>query len=257
MKTTIKFIATAVIILAVLTPDITEAQAWGGKGKKSALLDNWSINVNAGLTSFFGDLSKFDSEIMGKLSQESGPAFSGILTKHLGQNKKFGVSGQLLSGKVKGENNSDVSFEANIIEFNLHGRVNVINLISPYNRSKVGIEMYGGFGQFIFNTTKYDRRNNENIVKIKDTGTPEFTYFFGAGLSYKVIDKIGVTLDVAMRQAQNDYLDDFVKNNNYDYYTLISLGGTYYIDSLKKSKGFKKSAIHGRMPGNLPMRRRR
>jgi len=257
VKTTIKLIAIAVIITGIAIPKITEAQGWGGK-KKTQIWDDWSISVNAGLTSFFGDLSKFDSEIMEKLTQESGPAFSGILAKQLGKNKKFSIGGQLLYGGLKGENNSKVSFQATVIEYNFQGRVNVINLISPHNRSKMGIELFGGAGQFMFKTTKYDRRNNEDIVKIKDTGTPEFQYFFGAGLFYKVLDNIAVTLDVAMRQAQNDYLDDFVKNNNYDYYTYLSIGGTYYIDSFKKSKGFhKRSSISGRIPGNLPMRRRR
>jgi hypothetical protein len=82
-------------------------------------------------------------------------------------------------------------------------------------------------------------------------------YFFGAGLSYKVTDNIGITVDVAMRQAQNDYLDDFVMNDNNDYYSYLSIGGTYYIDSFKKSKGFRPSYSKGRMPGVLPMRRRR
>lgn len=259
MKTKIKLIAILVILAGIISPQITEAQAWGGgKKSKSKILEDWSINVNAGLTSFFGDLSKFDTEIMEKLTQESGPAFSGILTKHLGQSRKFGIAGQLLYGGLKGENNSNVSFEATIIEYNIQGRVNFINLFSPDNRSKLGIELYGGLGQFIFKTTKYDARNSEVDINQKDTGTPEFTYFFGTGLSYKVIDKVGITLDVAMRQAQNDYLDDFVKNDNYDYYTYLSLGATYYIDSFKKSKGFRKpSAIQGRIPGNLPMRRRR
>lgn len=259
MKTKVKLIAVLVILAGIINPQITKAQAWGGgKKSKSKILDDWSINVNAGLTSFFGDLSKFDTEIMEKLTQESGPAFSGILTKTLGQGRKFGLSGQLLYGGLKGENNSKVSFEATIIEYNFHGRVSLINLFSPNNRSKLGIELYGGIGQFIFKTTQYDERSSEVDINQKDTGTPEFLYFFGTGLSYKVIDMVGITLDVAMRQAQNDYLDDFVKNNNYDYYTYLSLGATYYIDSFKKSKGFRKpSAIQGRIPGNLPMRRRR
>jgi hypothetical protein len=246
------------VIAGLAIPHITNAQSWGGGKKKSALWEQWSININGGLTSFFGDLSKFDTEIMEKLTQESGPAFSGILTKHLGHHKKFGVSGQLLYGSLKGENNSKVSFQATLIEYNFHGRVNLVNLISPDNRSKVGINLYAGVGQFMFKTTKYDRRNNENIVKIKDTGTPEFLYFFGMGASYKVMPSIEITVDVAMRQAQNDYLDDFVKNDNYDYYTYLDLGATYSIDSFKKSNSYyKRSSVKGRIPGYLPMRRRR
>jgi hypothetical protein len=256
VKTIIRFIVTTVILVGLMFPQITEAQSWGKK--KKTLWENWSINLNAGLTSFFGDLSKFDSEIMEKLTQESGVAFSGILTKDLGQNHKFGVSGQLLHGSLKGANNSKVSFESTVIEYNFHCRINLINLFSTNNRSKMGIALYGGVGQFIFKTTKFDRRNNENLVKIKDTGTPEFIYFFGAGLSYKVINNITITVDASMRQTQNDYLDDFVKNNNPDYYTYLSLGAIYNIDLLKKSNSYyKHNAIQGKIPGMLPMRRRR
>jgi hypothetical protein len=254
MKTNFKLGIFLVIFAGMMLPQISEAQGWGGR-RKPGLWDNWSLNLNAGLSSFFGDLSKFDTEIVQKLTKESGAAFSGILTKHI--SPKFGVSGQLFYGGLKGENNSQVSFEATIVEYNAHLRVNLINLMSPNNRSKLGIELYGGIGQFVFKTTKYDLRNNETKISIKDTGTPEFMYFFGTGMSYKITDKIGATLDVSMRQAQNDYIDDFVKNDNYDYYSYLSVGLTYYIESFKKSKGYKPSYSKGRIPGVLPMRRRR
>ena len=254
MKTKTKLIIILVSVFGIQIPHFTEAQGWGSR-RKPGLWDNWSINLNAGLSSFFGDLSKFDSEIMEKLSQESGPAFSGILTKHIGP--KIGISGQLFYGGLKGENNSKVSFEASVIEYNAHVRVNIINLLSPNNISKMGIEFYGGIGQFIFKTTKYDLRNNETKINVKNTGTPEFVYFFGTGLSYSITEKIAVTADVAIRQAKNDYLDDFVKNNNNDYYSYICLGLTYNIDSVKKGKGYKTSLSKGRPPGVLPMRRRR
>jgi hypothetical protein len=254
MKTNIKLIIVFIIFAGIAIPQKSDAQGWGGR-RKPGLWENWSLNLNAGLTSFFGDLSKFDTEIVEKLTKESGPAFSGILTKHI--NPKFGLSGQLLYGTLKGENNSGVSFEASIIEYNAHVRANLINLMSPDNISKFGIEAYAGIGQFLFKTTQYDLRNSENNVKVKNTGTPEFMYFFGAGISYKASEKIQITVDVSMRQAQNDYIDDFVKNDNFDYYSYLNLGLTYHIDSFKKTKGFKLSGTKGRMPGVLPMRRRR
>ncbi len=254
MKTNFKLGIVLVMVAGMMIPQASEAQGWNGR-RKPGLWDNWSLNLNAGLSSFFGDLSKFDSEIVEKLTQESGLAFSGILTKHI--SPKFGASGQLFYGSLKGENNSQVSFESTVIEYNAHVRIYLINLLSPNNRSKLGIEMYGGIGQFIFKTTQWDLRNNETNVKVKNTGTPEFMYFFGTGLSYKITDKIGATLDVSMRQAQNDYIDDFVKNDNFDYYSYLSVGVTYYIESFKKSKGYKPTYSKGRMPGILPMRRRR
>jgi hypothetical protein len=255
MKNNLKLMVVLIGFLGIIVPQTLDAQAWGGK-RKPGFWENWSINLNAGLTSFFGDLSKYDTEIMEKLTKESGLAFSGILTKHV--NSKIGFSGQLLYGTLKGENNSKVSFEATVIEYNAHLRINVVNLFSPYNIAKMGIEFYGGIGQYLFKTTQYDLRNNENKINVLDTGTPEFLYFFGVGLSYKVTDKFRITGDFGVRQAQNDKLDDFVKNNNNDYYSYLSIGVTYHIDSFIKSKGYNKlSYTKGRMPGVLPMRRRR
>ncbi len=246
-----------VLILCILVPQSLDAQSWGGK-RKAGFLDNWAINANVGLSSFFGDLSKFDTEISKKLTQESGPAYGIIATKYF-LNDKIGVSGQLLFGNLKGENNNKISFESSFSEYNLHARFNLINIFSPYNMSKIGLEVFGGLGQFKFKTTQWDRSQEELKVNIHDTGTPEFVYFFGLGMFYKVSEKVRITADFSMRQAQNDKLDDLAKDDNNDYYSFVGIGVTYYIYSFKKASvyGSRGSATRGRYPGRLPMRRRR
>ncbi len=245
----------AVIIAAISSPYSADGQSWGGGRKKASFWDNWSVNINAGLSSFFGDLSKYDSEVAGKLTKESGPAFGGILTKQL--NNKFGVSGQLLYGNLKGMNDSKISFKANFLEYNIQARVNFVKLFSPFSLSKFGLEAYGGAGQFVFKSTKYDLSHEDPDTEVQNTHTPEFVYFFGMGASYKINDKIGVTLDMSMRQAQNDKIDDYVKNKNNDYYSYFNVGVTYYIVKNKKSYGRRPGNTRGRMPGWLPMRKRR
>lgn len=242
-------------LAALFAPSTCFSQSWGGRGKPS-FWDKWTINGNVGLTSFFGDLSLYDSDITGKLTKESAPALSAILTKRFSD--KIGISGQLLYGGLKGENASGMSFEANIVEYNFHGRIELINLISPNNLSNFGIEAYAGVGQFIFKVTQWDMRDGESAVNEHFTGVPEFVYFAGAGIYYNISDKIGFTADMALRQAQNDKLDDFNKNENFDYYTHLAFGVTYYIDSFKKSNGFSRGrSTRGKPSGRLPMRRRR
>ncbi|MCF8367507.1 MAG: hypothetical protein K9G76_00600 [Bacteroidales bacterium] len=255
MKRSIKILVLISIIAGTTFSEFAYSQAWGGKGKPG-FWDDWSINGNAGLTSFFGDLSIYDTEIVDKLTKESGPALGGILTKHF--SNKFAMSGQLLYGGLKGENTAKTSFEASIIEYNFHLRVNLVNLIFADNYAPVGLDVYAGAGQFLFNVTKWSVQEETTQTEVHNTGTPEFVYFFGAGAFYKITDKIGATADLALRQAQNDKLDDFSKNGNFDYYTHISFGITYYIDSFKKQSAFGRGgSTKGRMPGRLPMRRRR
>ena len=250
---TLKFILIAALVSVFLIPENANAQSWGGR-RKPGFWDDWTLNGNAGLTSFFGDLSIYDTDIMEKLTKESGPAMGGILTKHV--NNIVGVSGQLLYGGLKGQNNSGTSFEANFIEYNFHGRINLVNLIFPDNMTNIGLETYAGFGQFLFNVTQWKKVDGKIEQNIQNTGTPEFVYFGGVGIFYNITDRFGLSMDMALRQAQNDKLDDLNKNGNFDYYTHVSFGISYHFYSLKKSSGHGGRS-RGRAPGRLPMRRRR
>ncbi|MEZ5082947.1 MAG: hypothetical protein R2750_05810 [Bacteroidales bacterium] len=257
MKREVNILVLFILLVGFCIPDSVYSQAWGGRKKKAGFWDDWSINGNVGLTSFFGDLSIYDDEIIQKLSQESGPSVSAILTKYL-KNKKYGISGQLLYGGFKAESSNHTAFEASLIEYNFSLRFNLINIIFVDNYSPVGLEAYGGIGQFLFNVQKWTPVEGGTQESEINTGTPEFVYYFGMGLYYNINEKIGITTDISLRQAQNDKLDDLNKNDNFDYYTHISVGVTYYIASFKKQSAFGRgSPSKGRMPGRLPMRRRR
>ena len=256
MKKSIKNLFIICLVSGMFIPATSFSQYWGGRGKPS-FWDNWSINGNVGLTSFFGDLSLYDDDITGKLTKESRPALSAILTKYYLDNK-IGIGGQLLYGGLKGENGGGISFEANVVEYNFQVRCDLVSLIWPDNLSGFGIDFYAGAGQFVFKVTQWDMRQGQEQVNELFTGVPEFVYFGGAGMHYKINDKFAATADMSLRQAQNDKLDDLNKNDNYDYYTHFSVGVTYYIDSFKKQNGFSRGkSTRGRQSGRLPMRRRR
>jgi len=254
VKKQIKLLLVAVVITTFIVPETISAQGWGGRWKPG-FWDMWSVSVNAGQTSFFGDLSLYDTDVVGKITNESGAAFSGVFSKHF--NDKFSIGGQVLYGNLKGENSS-AAFDASIMEANLHGKVNLINLIFADNVSDFDITMYGGVGQFVFKSVQVSK-GEDGGRSVEDTGTPEFVYFFGAGIEYKIGDRIGVTADMSMRQAQNDKLDDLSKNDNYDYYSYVSVGVTYYIESLfgGSKKGGSFGGRSGRGGGKMPTMRRR
>ena len=195
---------------------------------------NWTINVNGGITSYFGDLSLNDLEIGNKFSQESGPAGSIILTRNIYRDV-IGISGQVIAGKIEGRK-ADISFKANLIEYNLHARVDFIRLLMPRKYNACGVIGYAGVGQFLFNTIKVEL--NEGTLKTtkQDTEVPEFLIFFGGGVYYKLNENLGLTADLSLHQCQNDRLDDYIKNDNYEYYTYLSVGVSYYIKTVKKGK---------------------
>ena len=195
MKKQIKYIILATLFVSLLLPEIASSQRWGGRWKPG-FWDKWSVNVNGGLTSFFGDLSLYDTDIADKLSKESGPAFGVLLSKNI--NDKFAITGQILYGTLKGQNSTTV-FNANILELNIQARVNFINLFSPDNLSNFDVYGYLGLGQFTFKSEQY-KLEDPSDISIEDTGTPEFVYFFG-------FDKIMAVLtnDFNLREIAETY----------------------------------------------------
>lgn len=248
-----------ILVFILLSGMQVFAQQWSGS-KKPKFWDLWSINVNMGLTSFFGDLSVYDTDIPNKISYESGPGLGIVGHKYL--QKKFYVGGQILYGSFKGQDLKKV-FESTFIEYNLQAGVNLLGLINPSNpkfnfykfkKFKMAINGYAGIGQFIFDTKpKYKNPLPNEIVNRVKTGTPEFVYFFGFNGMYRVKDYFFVTADFGLRQAQNDKLDGFKENDDFDYYSYFSIGATYYIKNLM-GKDFNRSR---KSLSRFPMMKRR
>ena len=101
------------------------SQQWGGEFSQQNS-DEWIFNANAGFLSYFGDLSIYDSDIAGKLENETGQAGGIIITKRLV--KPFGISVQLLAGNLKASK-KNISFESKIIEYSISAYIDLISLI--------------------------------------------------------------------------------------------------------------------------------
>lgn len=214
------------------------SQEWGGEKPKS-FWDHWSVNVNAGLTSYFGDLSYYDTDISGKISNESGFAGGFMITKHF--SKMFGMSGLLLLGKLKGGDNQRTSFNTNIVEYNLQLRLDFIRIIFPHQNPKFGLEGFAGLGQMWFQSEQFKVNEGNPTPTSYSSQVPELVYFAGAGMHYHFSKSFAITASVTLRQLQNDKLDMLVKNDNNDYYSYVSMGITYYIES-KRFRPLKNKA---------------
>jgi hypothetical protein len=209
------------------------SQKWGGN-VPVVQITNWSVNINGGMTSYFGDLSLSDLNVGNKLKQESGPAMSIILTRNIYRDA-IGLSGQVIAGKIEGRK-ENISFTSNLVEYNLHARVDFVRLFMSRKYNAFGVVGYAGGGQFLFSTKKVENYDGLLKTSTQDTEVPEFVIFFGGGVYYKINSNFGITADLSLHQCQNDRLDDYVKNDNYDYFTYLSLGFSYYINTATKSK---------------------
>ncbi len=226
--------------IALIVPTGLYSQDWGGL-KANGFRDHWSVNVNAGMTSYFGDLSYHDSDISRKLTYESGPAFGLMVTKHF--SKLFGVSGELIYGNLQGGNNKNISFKTNLLEYNIQAKMDFLHLIFPQRQLQFGIEAHAGFGQFLFKSTTYELKGESSTSYIHETGVPEFVYFYGAGIHYHIGENFALTAEMSLHHAQNDKLDNLVKNNDFDYYSYLSIGFTYYINSFKSTPLRNKARV--------------
>jgi hypothetical protein len=232
MKAKILLIAITCLTTGFLISSAGYSQKWGG-ATPIGLLTNWNININGGLTSYFGDLSLHDFDVGAKLKTESGPAVSLILTKNIFKDA-ISLSGQLLTGKLEGRK-SNISFTAELLEYNLHARVDFVDLLMLKKSHAFGIVGYAGAGQFLFNTKKVVMEEGTVMNFEHNTRVPEFVFFFGGGMYYRVNSNFGITADLALRQCQNDRLDDYVKNDDFDYYSFLSIGMSYYLTTFKRA----------------------
>lgn len=235
----------SIVFLMLLFPVEGEAQLWANKKKKDFnLWTDWNFNVNFGQTSFYGDVSLYDDNFSEKLSKESDWAYGVIVRKEINPVMAFGV--QVLSGKLKGENKR-AFFEGEILEYNLNGTINVVNLLLPYNNSPFFLYGVVGIGQFLFNSKKVLVNTPTQEIETEDTGVPEFVYMFGSEGVFRINHFLDINAGIVLRQARNDKIDVTKNKDDWDYYSYLFAGVTYNLrDKSSTARDLKK--IRGRYP---------
>jgi hypothetical protein len=231
-------IISLIILMVILAPSV-HSQNWEGM-RKTGFWERWAINANVGYTSYFGDLSLHDNELISKITHESGPAYGAIVSKYL--NNIIGISGQILVGNLKGSN-GNLAFKSELIEYNLQLRVNFVNLINNRKNHRIGVLGYAGIGQFFF-TTEVEKSIEENVTTYSTySKVPEFVMFAGGGIHYILGSNYSISAGLSLRQSYNDKLDGVIKNGDNDYYTYLNIGLTYYIPTFIKGPLRNKARI--------------
>lgn len=247
MKTALTYIFIAIAIFYGFDSQ-ANPNVWSGQPKGS-FWNNWALTLNGGFTSYYGDLSVYDSDLSGKIKFESKPAFGFLITKYF--TDEVGLSGQFLYGGLKGTYNENLSFDTDLIEYNVQLRIDLLNLIFKKNNSGLGVVAFGGIGHMIFRTEKYSIEEGTVKSSVHQAQAPEFVYFLGGGVEYIVAERFNIGIDLGIRQPQNDRIDNEVRQDNYDFYSYASVGVTYFFG--RNFKYSKKSNIHRsgvKMAGN-------
>ena len=214
----------------------------------NGIFENWSINANFQINSFFGDISAYDSDIYNKIQYESDFGYGFIFTKEL--NRLWMIRGQLSFGKLQGtKEKSNLYFNGSITERNINLSLDLTNLFFPNNYPKT-VSIYGfaglGFLDFrsvlkesetnvIVSTQGYSSNNEGKSKQTTETYAP-----IGCGIKYNFADNWFLNIEGALKIINSDRVDAFAGGVSRDFYSNISIGIGY------KYSGYYKGHVNKR-----------
>jgi len=202
--------------------------------------ENWLIGANGGATSFFGDLSVYDSKPIDKLSEESDLAYSIFIGKQV--SPVFAIKLGYLSGNLKGRNEAfQMYFNNSFHEIYLTTDISFFRILFPYNNSPIDFYATGGIGSLESHAVKRQIIDNaiveEQELNFFNTESISNSTVIkaGIGFNYKMGDKWNAGTEVVVMLSGNDLLDAQMGNTGInDYYSYISVGLSYLINSNRK-----------------------
>lgn len=200
---------------------------------------NWILGGNIGVTSFFGDLSVNDNELIKKLNSESDWGLGLKVGKQISPVFTFDLS--YFNGKLRGSNPSlYYSFSTNINEVSLSTDVSLLQMLVPDNSTGFDIYAKAGAGMSWFTSVKDQIANTDAGPDLgaqvsEETGIKNSTFYMaGIGLSYALGYNLKAVSEFAGRFTKTDELDAHKGSTSIkDYYTVLSLGLTYTLNSGK------------------------
>lgn len=209
--------------------------------------DFWEIGLDAGLTTFFGDI---DEGVANDEYFKNNFAFK----LHISRNFKSLISfnGQMSIGRLSGDKKRtsngvthETYFINNFNEYTFTAGINLMALIKRNVNTKLGIYAQSGFGLIDFKTKLYNGAN-DSVVKSLGYDNQESTTELVIPLEIKITYNIGehsiISVQSVLNRVDTDKLDATEGNDNRDYYNLLSLGYSYKIYPNKKRSLTRKNA---------------
>lgn len=198
----------------------------------------WFIGINAGMVSFFGDLSTKDYNPVWKTQTESDFGVGLTGGKRIGN--LFAVSANVFTGRMKG-NNPDLNFYFNNTFTELQGSIafSLKEAIFPQTSDMIDVLLNVGGGQLFYKSVR--RVMNDGTI-VNEEGIPAPDYqgisrsalFFSSGidLDYNFSSNWTARLGLCFRFTDSDLLDAYVGSTGInDRYSVLSAGILYKIQS--------------------------
>lgn len=236
------------IVLILLIQGKSFGQYYHAPTTWSSLTRNWSVNINGGRTSFFGDVSVYDHEFSEKMKKDGSWAFAVELARQM--TPVISLSVHYLNGQLAGSN-SKSHFVSNITEISVNASMDLLNMLIPGNDAGIHPYFKGGLGQFNYDT-KLVYNDPDRADLTAKSKSPEFVMTFGGGVYYIISNSFNVNMEFLGRRMDNDRIDGTNNKKSNDYYSYISAGMTYKINNVPRDTRYFK-----RMGMKSPLIRRR
>ena len=240
-------VAAAFIAFFILLQDGYSQKGGFTRWESFKFSDSWSINLNLGITQFFGDIQE-SNVFFNKLKDDTKYAAGINLEKYI--SPVFGIRGNLTLGKISGLRDSrNVYFIGTFLTYDIQGTMNFTNLIWKYKpERKWAVYGFGGIGLEDFRTKAF-RIDNDKFIggygygateNDKEKATTETVIPLGFGVKYKISERWDANFELTSYLANSDKLD-YAKVGKYgDAFHFYSLGVIYHFSLPEMGGGIKK-----------------
>ncbi len=220
---------------------------------QSSIDHNWYFNINAGVSSFFGDVQNKDFSFS-DLSDQTDFGFGGRLGKYI--SPVFAIHLQGTYSNLKGQKQShDLKFTSSMTETHLGVTVNFSNLFGGAKSRAVSVYGFTGFGGISFTSdarrisTGFPVDESENDITTSiNTSETALIIPVGLGVDFKLAPQWYINLETGLRLTNTDKLDGIVSGSHKDTYYYSSLGLSFDFGKKNVTKAEESSSIVEEVP---------
>jgi hypothetical protein len=210
------------VLVYVIIPFLLHAQEKDTSASALMFQSHWTLQLNGGLTQYYGDLNKEDW-----FNANRKAAFGGALGYQL--SPVFGLRGQVVAGKLYCEDiDRDLKLNTDFWDAGLNLTVNVNEIFADYNPKRfINFYLFGGAGFTSFYSTT-DSLTSGALAQESGSRQNEFFVPLGLGAEFRLAEKIGLNLEYGDHITFKDGTLDFIeKAKPRDQYSYASIGLTF------------------------------
>jgi OmpA-OmpF porin, OOP family len=187
--------------------------------EQSNFQSHWNIQLNGGITQYFGDLNKdnlFNKSVKG--------GFGGILGYQV--SPVIGLRGQFLKGKLNSKNElKQLRLNTDLWDASLQVTANINELFGEYNPKRfVNLYLFAGAGLTSFSSTQTNLSTGLGVDSIGKRQNELFVPV-GLGAAFRLTKNLSLNLEYADHLTFKDNtLDMYTASKGHDQYSYLSAG---------------------------------